>query len=158
MSSRRSRTPSEQRPPPDDGATLAENDVAVRIVGLRDRNFTRRLDWIADLFPTGEVFAYDGLDFRCFAQAGSGFEVLLLHGDDTSRMSAIVRRWRQLLPSKLFLALCSSRSAAKTAVLLNAGADMVFGLDTPHTLASAQVAALLSRARHPDRTSGSLCS
>lgn len=131
---------------PNERASLVENEVTVRIVGLRDRGFTRRLDWIADLFPEGELFPYDGLNIRYLAQAEKNFDVLLLHGDDIPRMSAIVRRWRQLLPSKLFLALCSSRSATNTAALLFAGADLVFGLDTPLALASAQTGALLSRA------------
>lgn len=120
-------------------------DIAIRIIGLRDRNHLARSTWLREWMPLADARLFDRNDSQVLSQAQSSFDVLVLHGDDTARMARIIKEWRSVLSSKLIVAVAASLDSQVRANLLNAGADAALDLSTEQAVAGAWVHSLVAR-------------
>lgn len=119
--------------------------VAIRLIGLRDRNYAARMHWLDGWLPDCDTRWYDGEDTQLLSQVQSRFDVLILHGDDPGRMARIIKGWRSVLSSKLIVAITSEPDGRAQTSFLNAGADAAFDLETPAPVATAWLGALVAR-------------
>lgn len=119
--------------------------VPARFVGLGDSSYALRVSWLDRWLSCEKDFLYRQSDTRLLAQAGSSWDVLVLHGEDARRLAAILRDFRRVYRDKLMVAVLTSSTPSLRAITLRAGADAVFSIDSPHEVASAWLDSALAR-------------
>ncbi|MEY4722278.1 MAG: hypothetical protein RIQ46_2003 [Pseudomonadota bacterium] len=118
---------------------------AARVVHVGDRNLAARGNWLAALYPVTVSVKYNELDTTLLSSASGDFQLFILHGDDTDRMSKIIRRNSEVLAGKIKIALCSRSYPPDRARLLNSGFDDVFDLRMDPVEAFARINAMQRR-------------
>lgn len=125
--------------------TSSNAGARCRLLELQDRNRKVRHDWLNRIFRPEQVFHYSQSPTRYLAQAEHGFEVLLISGDDTRRLLAIIRETRAVLPEKAIIPVLSNCTPDKAADLIGRGADDILHCAMDDGEAQARLHALLRR-------------
>jgi len=124
---------------------LPSGSPRVRAIHLCDHNLANRTFWLEAIFPQLESHAFRNDLAGAISQADSGFDVLIVHGDDVPRLASIVREARKLLPSKLIVAVLTHSGPSDRARMLRAGADDVIDLRMRSVEVEARILAMHAR-------------
>lgn len=115
-----------------------------RIVGFNNRNFAVRKRWLDKWCPAFEEFgAFEGKEV-CFRDIDK-CDVLIIHGDDRSRLANWVKTARSHCPSVILIVVMTVAMSDTIVNLLCKGADEVFDISTNYLEASAKMERLSSR-------------
>ncbi|WP_246465404.1 hypothetical protein [Novosphingobium jiangmenense] len=107
------------------------------MIGLPGRTYDERVHWVGAWATIEQEMTYSPWNTRLLAQAGTRFDVVLVHGDEDRRVAHLLREFREVYPSKLMIAVLSHARAAERALLYRAGADAVFDLFSEGGVANA---------------------
>lgn len=108
---------------------ISFDEMRARYVSMGDSDAPSRLAWLSEVFLSLEKKPYISGDLRYLSAAQSGFDVLLIGGNDTRRIASLVRRNFPILGNKLLIALTRGSTPQRRAQLLNSGYDDVFDID-----------------------------
>lgn len=117
----------------------------IRLIGLDDPGYDRRLAWLRKWIVAETVVRYNHGDLRVITQVDRPFALLVLHGDEPPRMARIIREWREVFPGKLLVAFLPAVTAQVRTVLLRSGCDFVFEFDDTGPVLSAVLGNALRR-------------
>lgn len=126
-------------------ASLMDGAPLVRVIGLPGRTFDKRVHWVAEWANVEREMTYSPWSAGLLAQAGTRFDVVLVHGDEDRRVAHLLREFREVYPSKLMIAVLSHARAAERSLLYRAGADSVFDLFSEGEVAQAWLANAIRR-------------
>ena len=143
-----------QRPPRQTAAVHAKRprqvhlpaNVAVRIIGLRDDSHDSRQAWLNAWIVTDDIRSFNPSLLQ-ITENHSPFDVIVLHGADTVRMSTVLRQWRDLLSSKIIVAVVPEAQPAIRTELYRAGADAVMDPTADRAVSVAWVTSMVERIR-----------
>lgn len=99
-----------------------------RYISIDDRSHHDRSQFLGQLLPVEDRFAF-GENNTYALSTDPYFNVLILGGDDTVRITKYIRANAKLLAGRLIIVLTSRSNPTKRARLLNAGCDDVFDID-----------------------------
>lgn len=117
-----------------------------RYLTLSDPGKARREGWLAVTFGRVEQHAYAANNTSYLSVAVTGFDGLIVGGNDLPRMIKIVRSGSAILARRMKLALLNGGSAQRRAQLIAAGFDDVFDTEKTHPQeAQARVGAIWRR-------------
>lgn len=118
---------------PDDGdMRVKRSEIAVRYVSLHDAQRGRREDWLGNVLESWEEFPFGDDDGNCLSIAFSRYDALIVGGNDTRRISRLVRPRQAILSRKLKICLVSDILPQRRAQVLMAGFDDVFDVVRMH--------------------------
>jgi len=126
-------------------ADRIEGRPIARFIGLGDRYHDERLAWIGQWLRCESTHVYRHWDTRLLSQVHSGFDILVIHGEDGERLAQIIREVRLVFGDKLVLAVMARSLPAARAAALRAGADAVFGPRQEAEVAAAWLGAAIAR-------------
>lgn len=126
-------------------SAVLDGSPLVRVIGLPGRTYDERVHWIATWANVEREMTYSPWNTGLLAQAGTRFDVILVHGDEDRRVGHLLREFREVYPSKLMIAVLSHARAAERALLYRAGADAVYDLFSEGGVADAWLASALKR-------------
>lgn len=124
---------------------VLDGSPLVRVIGLPGRTYDERVHWVAAWANVEREMTYSPWNTVLLAQAGTRFDVILVHGDEDRRVAHLLREFREVYPSKLMIAVLSHARAAERALLYRAGADAVYDLFSEGGVADAWLASAMKR-------------
>jgi DNA-binding response OmpR family regulator len=119
----------------------------VRIIELADKTARERSEWLSQVINCDQRFSYNESNQAYLCQARNSFDVILISGDDDTRIRAILREFRILLPSKMVVIVLTRYNISKSVSFLKAGAADVFDCSMPACEAICRLNAIIRRIR-----------
>lgn len=117
----------------------------IRLLEFPDRTCAARRMWLDQVLLVAQVHKISSSNEVHYAQASKPFKMMLISGDDISRVLRVIRDIRQSLPNKILIPVVSCCVPGNSAHLLNSGADDVFHLGMSKQEAEARLNALNRR-------------
>ncbi|MEO0030942.1 MAG: hypothetical protein RIS94_700 [Pseudomonadota bacterium] len=135
-----------ETPPLEGDVRITRSELAVRYVSLHDSQRARREDWLATVFDEWDEYPFGEDDANCLSIAFSRYDALVVGGNDTRRISRLIRPRQAILSRKLKICLVSDLHPQRRAQLMLAGFDDVFDITRLHPVeAVARVRAMWRR-------------
>lgn len=120
-------------------------DQHLRMLDLQDDGAHERNAWLGLVARIDQFHPDRPDDWRYLAQAGPRFRVLLIGGDDATRIEERLQLARPVLPNKTLVAVINRCDARQVAHMLRSGADDVFRVGMDPLEARARLQGLLRR-------------
>lgn len=131
--------------------------IRTRVVFIRDKATEARNEWITDMYGEVPQYRYFENSTAAFSAVRNDYQVFLAHGEDSRRLSKILRTNRAILGSKIKIALMGQSLPQDRAQLLNAGYDLAVDTRMAKEEFVARVTTIFNRHyRHAPRIIGPL--
>ncbi|MBU6268900.1 MAG: winged helix-turn-helix domain-containing protein [Sphingomonadales bacterium] len=125
---------------------ITVGEMRTRYLAFHDTGSDNRTQWMRQVFQFHEDFAYSPDETAFLSSALSGFDVLVIGGNDVRRIGPLHRRNRALLQNRMTVCLMKGSTPQRRAQLLYSGFDDVMDVEkTTPSEGIARFRAMLSR-------------
>lgn len=108
---------------------ILPGEMRARYLSINDQNAEARTHWLGRVFHFIEEFVYSENDTRFVSAAETDYDVLVIGGNDATRVAAIYKKNRQILQRRLVVGLMKGSNPHRRARVIFSGLDDVLDIE-----------------------------